>query len=176
MRFILHPPIENQLICIFPHIIANWFIRFFSLGYFLSFSLQVLYMNESKRQKIVLLLTFIWQLTRPRGIEPPTHGTGNRCSIRLSYGRKWYTKVIIPVPFSIDKFFFPLLKRNSLFLSIYKLYFLVCMEYFSCPNSLKVKRSGNSKKKVKMEDVSFDLYWPIMYDIIRFIRYGTFTY
>ena len=34
--------------------------------------------------------------TRSRGFEPPTPGTGNQCSIRLSYERNLHTNDIIP--------------------------------------------------------------------------------
>ena len=43
-----------------------------------------------KKHSTQTKLSASFTLVRPRGFEPPTLGTGNRYSIQLSYGRKFF--------------------------------------------------------------------------------------
>ena len=46
--------------------------------------------NGNKKSLSRTLRDFTFYMVRPRGLEPPARGLGNRCSIRLSYGRTGY--------------------------------------------------------------------------------------
>jgi hypothetical protein len=54
--------------------IYKWF-RMFNISNLFNFSY------------LLLIVSDLHFLERPGGVEPPTNGLGNRCSIQLSYGR-----------------------------------------------------------------------------------------